>query len=826
MYKFIFSFSFTVAILYFTLPSNGQSPKKPSSSDILLAIKKLNVCGSVLYLAAHPDDENTNLITVLANEKLLNTTYLSLTRGDGGQNLIGTEQGDKLGIIRTQELLQARKIDGGHQLFTRARDFGFSKLPDETFTIWEKEKVLADVVLAVRFLQPDIIITRFSLEPGKTHGHHTASAMLGVEAFDMAADATKFPEQLSKVAPWQPYRIVWNSSKWFYNDDAKLMERKPIMMDCGHYNALLGKSYNEISAESRSMHKSQGFGSTGNRGSNTEYFEHLKGPKATNDIFDGIDFTWNRVPSGAAIPPFIDKIISNYKPENPALSIAELLLLQTKIQQLPDSHWKEIKLLELKNIIKNCLGLYLEVSSSESSVAPGELLKVNIETINRSGNKVSLQAFKILDWNRDTLINKTLDENINFSFSTMVKIPTTIPNAQPYWLKGKGTKGMYDYASNQNLQPENLPYQAELTLTFDGQEMSFSVPIIFKKTDPVEGEIYKPLEIWNPIFVNLDQEVMMFTSSQSKSIKVTLRAGKPDARGVLKIYTPAGWHSEPTEISYSLASKNEEQIFNFKIFPSKNAAQETISIQAIQDGIAYQQGYVPILHKHIPAQILLPTSNVKVIKLQLAKKGTNLAYIMGAGDEVPQCLRQVGYQVSILSDAQISTEELKKYDALILGVRAFNTLERMKFYMPKIFQYAYEGGNVIVQYNTAGRLMADSLAPFKIKLSNDRVTVENAAIRILKQSHPILNSPNKITNADFENWVQERGLYFPSQWGKEFEAILSCNDPSEPAKDGGLLVAKYGKGNYIYTGYSFFRELPAGVPGAYRLFANMIGLGK
>ncbi len=820
-----------VAIAYFLVLfsiSNtiAQAPKKYTSGEILLAIKKLNVCGSVLYLAAHPDDENTNLITVLANEKMLNTAYLSLTRGDGGQNLIGTEQGDLLGIIRTQELLQARKIDGGKQLFTRARDFGFSKLPDETFSIWEKDKVLADVVWAVRSLQPDIIITRFSLEPGKTHGHHTASAMLGVEAFDIAGDTTKYPEQLTNTTPWQPKRVVWNSSKWFYNDDAKLMARNPILMDCGHYNAVLGKSYNEISAESRSMHKSQGFGSMGGRGSNTEYFEHLKGIKAEKDIFEGIDLTWNRVPGGAVIVPLIAKIIAKYQIEKPSASVVELLQLKSAITQLHNSYWKKIKLEELNSIIKNCLGLYLEVASAEPFIANGEKLKLNIEAINRSDVKVVLESVQINDWAKDTLVNKTLESNKGFTFATICTIPIALANSQPYWLQNTGTKGMFEYAPTLNASPENLPFKALLQCSIDGQHFIFETPIVYKKSDPVDGEVYKPLEIGNPIFVNVADDLMLFTNEQPKNLKVTLRAGKANAAGEVTIQAPKGWRTEPNSIAYKIALKNEEQVIYFNIFPSANNGQETLTVTAQQDGKVYQQGYLPILHKHISAQVLFPPSVVKVVKFDLQKKNLTLGYIMGAGDEVPQCLEQVGYKVTLLNTAEISLQQLKKFDALLVGVRAFNTLDRMKFHLSKIFQYVAEGGNVIVQYNTSGKLLADSVAPYLLKLSNDRVTVENAPITFLKPTHPVLNQPNKITDVDFQNWVQERGLYFPNQWGKEFEAILSCNDPAEPPRDGGLLIAKYGKGNYIYTGLSFFRELPAGVPGAYRLLANMIALGK
>ncbi|TAH27566.1 MAG: PIG-L family deacetylase [Cytophagales bacterium] len=811
------SFSFCLA----------QTPIKPNSSELYQSLKKLKVCGSVLYLAAHPDDENTNLITVLAKERLLNTSYLSLTRGDGGQNLIGTEKGDILGIIRTQELLEARKIDGGNQYFARAKDFGFSKLPEETFSIWDKDKVLYDVVWAIRYLKPDVIITRFSLEPGKTHGHHTASTILGVEAFDLANNPKIFSDQLQQVSLWQPHRIVWNSSKWFYSDDSKLLERKPITMDCGNYSPIIGKSYNELSAESRSMHKSQGFGSVGNRGSNTEYFEHLKGPKAEKDIFEGIDFTWNRINGGGNIILLIDQIIKNYQIDQPENSVPALISLYKTIASLPEkSYWQQIKLNEINTIIKHCLGLYIEINTNQISSTPGAQLKLSIEAINRSKLSVILASLSIPDFNKDTLINKSLDFNKNFTFTCTASLNQDIRNSQPYWLRNEGENGMFNYNSFENINPSNPPMFAKVSTIILGSELDFNIPLIYKKGDPVNGEVYKPFEIWNPVFINLNKETLLFNNNLTKEVICTIKAGEANSKGVLNITAPLGWKVEPQNISYYLAQKNEEQTYKILISPSSQNTEGTISFNAIQNNKTYQHGYREIIHKHISPQIIFPKAAIKVKKIQIHKNIQNIAYLMGAGDEIPECLNDIGYTTSLLSENQITSSNLKKYDALVIGIRAFNTIEKMKFYLPKILEYTYQGGNVIVQYNTNGKLLTDSIAPYKLKLSNERVTVETAPMKVLNPNHQIFNFPNKITDKDFENWQQERGLYFAGDWGKEFEALLSSNDPGENEKKGILLFAKYGKGTYIYTGLSFFRELPAGVGGAYRLFANLLEAGK
>ncbi|AKQ46122.1 LmbE family protein [Rufibacter radiotolerans] len=807
----------------------AQAPKKPNAADIRLALEKLNVVGSVLYLAAHPDDENTRLIAYLANERKLRTGYLSLTRGDGGQNLIGPEIREELGVIRTQELLQARRLDGGEQFFTRANDFGFSKDPAETFTIWNREQVLADAVWVIRKFQPDVIITRFSPQPSGTHGHHTASAMIALEAFEAAADPKRFPEQLKTVTPWQAKRLLWNTSSFFYAQNQQFDASDKLKLDVGTYNTLLGKSYNEIAAESRSMHKSQGFGSSGTRGEAIEYFEFLKGAPAKADLLEGVTTTWNRVPGSQPVAKLLQQALGSYDPSNPSGVVPTLLKAHTVLDKMPASPWKTVKQQELQQVIKACLGLYLEVSSTkEYAAAPGQMLQLQLEAVNRSAVPVSLSKIEYLFAARDTSVQQALEKNRPLFIKTQLPIPASTSYSAPYWLREQGTTGMFTVKDQLLIGlPENpAAAQVKVQILVQGQPLSFVLPVIYKRTDPVEGEQYRPFEIAPPVFVNLTEKVYMFADTQPKPVTVRVRAGQDQLEGQVQLQLPKGWRSEPASTSFKLTQKGEDQLFTFLVYPSEAQTESTLSATATMAGKTYNQSLKTISYAHLPTQTLFPPAEAKAVKLDLKRKGQRIGYLMGAGDEVPSSLLQIGYQVEQLQVGNLSPAALKKYDAVVVGVRAYNTLERLRFQQPQLLEYVRDGGTLVVQYNVNNGLVTQALGPFPLKLSSDRVTVEDAEVRFLKPDHPVLNSPNKITPQDFKGWVQERGLYFPGQWAPEYETIISTNDPGEPARESSLLVAKYGKGHFVYTGLSFFRELPAGVPGAYRLFVNLLSLGQ
>ena len=828
--------SVAMILAVFSFAGYAQKPKTWSSTDLYEGIQKLNFLGSVLYLAAHPDDENTRLISYLANEVKANTAYLSLTRGDGGQNLVGPEIEELLGVIRTQELLAARRIDGGRQFFTRANDFGYSKHPDETLRIWNRDDVLSDVIWVIRKWQPDVIVNRFDHNSaGKTHGHHTASAMLGVEAFDLAGKNDVYPDQLKYVAPWQPRRLFFNTSLWFYGSREKFAEAdksKMLGIDGGVFYTMRGKSNNEVAAESRSQHRSQGFGSIGSRGSELEYLELLKGdlPKNKEQLFDGINTTWSRVDGGAPIGKLLKTVEAEYRFDNPAASVPKLLEALRLIEALPDGYWRNSKLSEIKEVIRGCLGLFMEAIAEDYSATPGQEVTVNVEIINRSGVDVTLQKLAFLPLQKDTAMQQPLAQNEALKFSKKLQLPQNMPFTSAYWLNQPWALGMYTVPDQTLRGLPETPYQFKVkyTLSVAGKVVEWESDIAFKREDPVKGEIYRPFEVTPPVFGNIAESAYVFADNEAQTVALVVKSGAPNVSGTASLDVPKGWRIEPTEAAFSLKIKGEEQTLRFKLFPPKVAGEGYIRPMLKVNGLSYSKEIVLIEYDHIPTQTILREGLVKVAKTDLKKVGERVAYIMGAGDGIPASLRQIGYDVTVLEDKDMTPENLARFDAVILGVRAYNTAERLKFHQTKLLEYVQNGGTMIVQYNTNFDMVLpmESISPYKLKISRERVTLEEAEVRFLKPDHVLLNYPNKITAKDFEGWVQERGLYFPNEWGPEFEAILSCNDPGEPARDGGLLVAKYGKGHYIYTGYSWFRELPSGVPGAFRLFANMISVGK
>ncbi len=832
-YRTLLLFLFVICFL-----QNGisQKPEKWTSADIYHAMKKLNVLGSALYIAAHPDDENTRLISHLSNGLYMNTAYLSLTRGDGGQNLVGTEIRELLGLIRTQELLAARRIDGGSQMFTRANDFGYSKNPEETQRIWNREEVMADMIWAIRKWRPDIIVNRFSHDSGRrTHGHHSSSAQLSVEVFNKAADPNVFPEQLKYVDTWQPTRLFFNTSWWFYGGRDKFAEADKsnmVAVNAGMFYPLKGKSNNEIAAESRSMHKSQGFGSIGSRGEQMEYLDFVKGEKPTSkgDLFEGINTTWTRVKGGDQIGMILKRALQNFNYENPSASMSELMKAYALIQNIEDEYWKKVKSKEIKKIISACMGLFVEAIADDYSATPGQQVELAIEAINRSSVECRLISVEYMPMGQDTAINSILENNQVLKYWKKINLPADIPTTNPYWLNKKWELGMYDVEDQllRGLPETPRTFKVKFNFIISGEAISFEKEVVHKYDDDVKGEVYRPFEITPPVSVSLMNDVFLFTKNEPQEIDILVKSGREDVNGDVTLCHPENWKIEPEKIDFNLKLKGEEQLFTFKLFPPENSEENFIVPLANVDNEAYTNKMTVIQYDHIPTQTVLTDASAKVAKMDLQIAGHRIGYIMGAGDKIPESLRQIGYRVDLLDDGQLTTENLKHYDAVVVGIRAYNVVERLKFRQPALLEYVKQGGTMIVQYNTGHALKTpmEDIAPYPLKISRDRVSVEEAEVRILAPDHQVLNWPNKITQKDFDNWVQERGLYFPNEWADEYTPILSSNDPGEPARDGGLLVAEYGDGYYVYTGYSWFRNLPPGVTGAYRIFANLIGLGQ
>lgn len=834
-----------VFVLFSSMHLHAQPVEVMNAAKLHNALKKLNTLGSVLYVAAHPDDENTAFIAYCANERLYRTTYLSMTRGDGGQNIIGSEQSELLGIIRTQELLAARRIDGGEQMFTRALDFGYSKTPEETFKIWGKERILADVVWAMRKMRPDVIVTRFPTTGEGGHGHHTASAILAGEAFAAAGDPNRFPEQLKYVKVWQPKRLLWNA--WLPIIEAR--KANPALypsLDLSAYNPLLGKSATEIAAESRSMHKSQGFGVSALRGETLNYFEHLAGDSAKGDIFSGVDVSWNRIKGGAEIGKLLDEASKKFQSENPA-SILPILVKAYKTMNdvqkaTSEDYWIPQKRKELLEVIRSCAGMWMEAIAQNQplqgetgySGVPSGTVRIAASIVNRSSSVITLKRV-LFPFAGDSVVNKELQRGKYLTVTVTKTIPASTPLSQPYWLQNAPEKGTFTVNEQALIGlPENKPsLEVVFVAAIGGEDITFTVPVLHRRTDRVLGEVYRPFEIASPVALNLGQRSFLFADTSGKEVGVLVQANMPKAVGTVRLRLPEGWKASPEQIPFTLANKGDEMRAVFTVKPPRVSVNpnEFLSAEAAvgtTSTTTVSKGMTTISYTHIPAQTVFPDAKARLTRLELRKTVKTIGYIDGASDDVAEYLKQCGFAVTALTDDEIETGNLSRYDAIVSGIRVYNdnARPRLRQQYRRLMDYVASGGTMIVQYQLSSGLVTDSIGPYAFTISRDRVTEEDASVKILKPSHAIWTTPNVITAQDFEGWVQERGLYFANKWDDRYEALLSCNDTGESEKKGGMLLARYGQGAFIYTGYAWFRQLPAGVGGAYRIFTNLLHAAK
>ncbi|HEY0272105.1 MAG TPA: PIG-L family deacetylase [Chitinophaga sp.] len=803
----------------------AQQPTVYNAADIRLQLHKLDTLGSVLYFAAHPDDENTRLLAFLAKGDLYRTGYMALTRGDGGQNLIGNEQAELLGLIRTQELLAARRTDGAEQFFSRANDFGFSKNPTETFTFWDREKLLGDAVWVIRNFQPDVIICRFPADSRAGHGHHTASAMIAAEAFTAAADPTRFPEQLQYVKPWQAKRLLWNSYNFTNRNRADAGE---FTLNVGMFNPLLGKGFGEIAAQSRSMHKSQGFGVAATRGDAYEYFQTIKGSAPATSLLDGVNTTWTRLPGGEAVGKLVDKAIAGFKDEDPAATVPTLIAIRKALQALPPGYWQQQKLKETEQLILACTGTWLEATSQEPTVVPGHDMVVQVQAMNRSAVPMELESITLTG--KAMAQKETLDKNKQVSLAFNPLIPEHTLTSQPYWLAVPHPLGMYTITDQQLVgRPENVPpLQAVFQLKIAGEPFTVSKPIQYKYTDPVKGEIYQPLVVAPPITGNLDNRVLIFANGGTQPVTVKLNAYTDGVKGSVALRLPEGFTASPAAIPFDMKAGDESQVQFYVTATatrSKNQA-DTLTVVMSTNGQEYTQGITKIHYDHIPEITLFPAATARLVSVDLKHNGQHLGYIPGAGDMVAASLKAVGYDVTTLDEKDILGGHLQQYDAIITGVRVYNVQPRMKYWQPALMEYVKNGGTLLVQYNVNGELATPNMGPYPFNLSGGRVTDETATVQLLHPEDDALHYPNEISAADFDGWVQERGLYFTANADGQYTREFAMHDKGESDLDGSTLVARYGKGKYVYTSLAFFRQLPAGVPGAYRLFVNLISTKK
>jgi len=818
-------FSFLLAV-FLSSVCMAQSPKTYNSSEILLQLKKLNVLGSVLYIAAHPDDENNSLLPWLANEKLYRTAYLSLTRGDGGQNLIGDEQGVELGLIRTQELLAARRIDGAEQYFSRAYEFGFSKSADEALKIWDREKILADVVWVIRQYQPDVIIKRFPGDARAGHGHHAASAILADEAFIAAADPNRFPEQFQYgVKPWQAKRIMWNTFNFGGNNTTS---ENQLKIDIGGYNPLIGKSYGEIGAEARTMHKSQGEGRPRRRGQIFEYFSTTGGDAPKNDLMDGIVIDWTRINGGEAIRSMINDIIATYKPDQPGSSVPALVNLYKAIKNLPAENWRNKKLAEVQELIEACSALYVEATSNQQNVVQGDSLRISLLLNKRTNVNAVLKSIRIENF--DSSLSTTLPVNQNLVINRSLLVADK-PISQPYWLEYPLQGGTFEVKDQLKIgKAENDPsFQVIMHVSIEGEDLLIKRPVQYRVVDPVKGDTYQPIAVLPKLELSYSSDNFISIGGAPVKARVEFKSNSNDSTRY------------PIVQQYSKKWDNDQPFFQYDPKEDKdNYKQTEFTPRTTETNISEEihvktsngkfDGYTKtIAYDHIPVITYFPKAKANLVKLDIRIVGKKIGYIVGAGDKVPQALEQMGYSVKILTEADLYDENLKQFDAIITGIRAYNIYEWLSNKNEVLKRYVENGGNLIVQYiksNQVGqRKVVAGPYPFTID-AGTRVTEEDATVTFLLPDHPVLNYPNKITAKDFEGWVQERSTYQAVKLDEHYEMPLAMNDKGEKQSSGSLAITKYGKGNFVYASLVFFRELPAGVPGAYRLMANLIALQK
>lgn len=812
-----------VAILTVSVQCYSQKPaEQPNSSEIIHRLKTLNTLGSVLYLAAHPDDENTRLISYLANGAHVRTGYLSLTRGSGGQNLIGDRLGDGLGIIRTNELLEARRVDGGVQFFSRAVDFGYSKTADETFEKWGKQQILSDVVRVIRQFKPDVIITRFPPTSRAGHGHHQASAILAMEAFDLAADAKAFPEQLEQgLQPWKVKRLFWNGSLWW---DKKLPEIAAneadwVELDVGVYDPLLGLSYTELAGKSRSMHKSQGFGAAQTKGSLKEYLHFEKGSSIEReDIFEGIDMSWNRVLGGGGIGQLITQLIRSYDPERPERIADAMELLHKEMISLSDSQWKRIKLAELEQLMVDITATSIEALVEEPMIPVGSDVKVEFELLTRAQYPVDLVSIQLPG---DTQPRPQSGLLTNDMTTVEAKFTAPLEFDQPFWLAAPHDE-LFAIEDPMDIgKPvKQQRLEAQVRLKIAGVEIDRTVPIRYKWVDRVDGERIRAAVVTPVASIRPDRTIIIDREGSSV-LRVEVEAFLDSLSGELKAEMPSGWKTTKPTHSFSAGKAGERRSFEIPITRSANAAPGKLRLVFESDQGQANTTLNLIDHPHILPQVYHTPAEVDLIPLDVKVHAKRVGYIPGAGDKIPEAMRELGLEVETINTSNASADDLANFDAIVTGIRAYNTDPELAHFNETLLNYVSSGGVLVVQYNTNRGLMK-GIGPYPFDVTRGRVTIEEAEATILKPGHPLLNSPNKISTEDFNGWVQERGLYFTDNADASYDRLIEWGDNADEPLDGALITCEHGKGRFVYTGISFFRQLPAGVPGAYRLFANLI----
>ncbi|HTM49360.1 MAG TPA: PIG-L family deacetylase [Bryobacteraceae bacterium] len=817
-----FTLPLTALLLLAPCPTATAQRDLSGAAEITLQLEKLNVLGSVLMIAAHPDDENTALLTYFARGRKARTAYLSATRGEGGQNLLGPEQGDLLGVIRTQELLAARRIDGAQQFFTRAVDFGFTKTVDETLSKWGRDRILSDMVWTIRHYRPDVIILQFSGTSRDGHGQHQASAILGKEAYFAAADKSRFPEQ--QMTPWKAKRLLHNV-RLFSRGREQTPPPSPgqIEIDTGAFNPVLGRSYSEIAGISRSQHRSQAMGAAERRGPYKSYLTTVAGDPVSADVFDGVDTTWNRLPGGAAIGSILAEAARAFSPLDPSRTIPLLLKARPLIARIaasPGQPWAAVKLKELDETVAACAGLWLDVTSDRPTAIPGSSLQVTLTAINRSQFPLSwLGPATPLEYNQVR------------TRSLPITVPADRPYSQPFWLAKAKTGSSYTIDRQEMRdKPDSPPfYLATFEIQAGTERIELQRPLHYRYVEPDRGELTRPVQIVPPVAVSLSDNVLVFPNGKAQRVLATVKANIGKTSGELRLEVGQGWKVEPAARTFHLGDAGEQAEMSFEVTPARRTDRSTVRAVATISGRPVASGMRVINYPHIPIEMTFPPSEARAERFDVTTLARKVGYVTGAGDDVPQALRQLGCEVTLLGPDDLASRNLSEFDAIVTGVRAYNVRSDLRANQNRLLNYIQEGGTVVVQYNFtlggATRNLA-RIGPYAMSFGQERTTLEEAPVSFPDPDHPLLFTPNKITERDFDGWIQERAVYFATEWDTRYQPVLESHDPGDRPQLGGMLYTRYGKGAYVFTSFAFFRQLPAGVPGAYRIFANLLSAGK
>ncbi len=800
---------------------NAQQFRPLSSTEMYDKLQQLNVLGTVMYMAAHPDDENTRLISYLVHHDHIRTIYLSLTRGDGGQNILGNEQGSTLGLIRTHELMEARKIDGAEQLFTHVIDFGYTKSPEETFKFWSREQLIRDVSAAFQQYKPDVVICRFPTTGEGGHGQHTVSAIIAGEVFKQTEQ-----QKASGKAPanlWQPTRLLFNAFRF---GDRNTTSEDQFKLPINQYEALLGEGYGEMAGRSRSVHKSQGAGTPQSVGITNEYFKLIGGRPVKTSLYDDIDISWGRV-DRKEIGTAIQKLIGNFAFVDPSKNIPALLDIRKQIETVKDPFWKTQKLKEIDEIIISAAGIMAEALTDNADATPGSVIPLNLNLISRSHTPVSVENIAFQQTNSNNPAFNMVYDSL-YKIPVPVKINSNEALTEPYWLRQSAQTGAYQYDAAYAGAPEadNNVYTM-VTVKIGGQHFSFKVPVSYKVLDPVRGDVVERVHIVPAVSIEPYHALFVFESGQPQQALLKIKTFKDIGNAELQVNYK---DKALTNLKLGALKAGTDTLIPVTVPTAElQAAGDSsyISFNVLADGASYNRGRHMIRYNHIPELQYFTDARIKVVRKDWQAAVKKVGYIEGAGDYVDAVLNLSGLNVERIPANSVNNQHyLNNFDAIVIGIRAYNTQSQIGSWMPALMQYVQQGGTLIVQYNTNQNLMTGKFGPYPFKISRDRVTEEDAKVTFTDPNARLLQFPNKITEKDFDNWVQERGVYYPSDWDKQYKTMLAMHDTGEKDLEGAILQAQYGKGQFIYTSLAFFRQLPAGNTGAIKLMMNLLSAGK